>query len=61
MSQFKRSAQNPKVANPAIEQKPPLDLSHYFSRVTKVRQQSKVKDFYKYFAIPGIANLAGGT
>ena len=40
--------------------KPPLDLSHHFSRVTKARQESKIKEFYKYFFIPGIGNLAGG-
>jgi hypothetical protein len=40
--------------------KPPLDLSHHFSRVTKARQESKIKEFYKYFLIPGIGNLAGG-
>jgi hypothetical protein len=39
---------------------PPLDLSHHFSRVTKNRLPSRVKDFYKYFTIPGIGNLAGG-
>ncbi|KAL5334382.1 pyridoxal phosphate-dependent transferase [Aspergillus crustosus] len=39
---------------------PPLDLSHHFSYTTKRRLPSAVKDFYKYFAIPGIANLAGG-
>ena len=42
------------------ELEPPLDLSHHLSRVTKNRQPSKIKDFYKYFAIPGIGNLAGG-
>jgi len=41
--------------------KPPLDLSHHFSRVTKARQDSKIKEFYKYFLIPGIGNLAGGN
>ncbi|TVY51850.1 Aromatic amino acid aminotransferase [Lachnellula cervina] len=40
--------------------KPPLDLSHHFSRVTAARQESKIKEFYKYFQIPGIGNLAGG-
>jgi len=40
--------------------KAPLDLSHYFSRVTAARQASSMKAFYKYFAIPGIGNLAGG-
>jgi hypothetical protein len=39
---------------------PPLDLSHHFSRVTKNRLPSKIKDFYKYFTIPSIGNLAGG-
>ncbi|KAI9767004.1 MAG: hypothetical protein M1840_005963 [Geoglossum simile] len=38
----------------------PLDLSHHFSRTSKARKESSIKDFYKYFAIPGIANLAGG-
>lgn len=40
--------------------KPPLDFSYHFSRVTKARQESKIKEFYKYFVIPGIGNLAGG-
>jgi hypothetical protein len=39
---------------------PPLDLSHHVSRVTKHRNASSVKNFYKYFSIPGIQNLAGG-
>jgi hypothetical protein len=39
---------------------PPLDLSHHFSRVTKARKESSIKQFYKYFTIPGIGNLAGG-
>ncbi|KAL8701138.1 MAG: hypothetical protein Q9201_005079 [Fulgogasparrea decipioides] len=38
----------------------PLDLSHHFSRVTKSRGASAVKDFYRYFRIPNIGNLAGG-
>ncbi|KAI4180456.1 MAG: hypothetical protein L6R41_007233 [Letrouitia leprolyta] len=38
----------------------PLDLSHHFSHVTKNRGSSAVKDFYKYFRIPNIGNLAGG-
>jgi hypothetical protein len=44
----------------AKELDPPLDLSHHFSRVTKNRLPSMIKDFYKYFTIPGIENLAGG-
>jgi hypothetical protein len=43
-----------------VELAPPLDLSHHFSRITKKRLPSKIKDFYKYFSIPGIGNLAGG-
>ncbi|KAI9727208.1 MAG: hypothetical protein M1834_008468 [Cirrosporium novae-zelandiae] len=39
---------------------PPLDLSHHFSDVTKNRDASSTKKFYKYFSIPGIGNLAGG-
>lgn len=40
--------------------KPPLDFSHHYSRVTAARQASTVKQFYKYFQIPGMGNLAGG-
>lgn len=50
----------PKVAPVDADAKPPLDLSHHLSQVTKNRQESEVKQFYKYFAIPGIGNLAGG-
>ena len=39
---------------------PPEDLSRHFSRVTNHRIASKIKQFYKYFAIPGIGQLAGG-
>lgn len=38
----------------------PVDLSHLYSKVTTNRTTSNVKDFYKYFGIPGIGNLAGG-
>lgn len=48
----------------AIEEKkgpePPLDFSYLYSRTTAARQQSSIKEFYKFFAIPGIGNLAGG-
>jgi hypothetical protein len=37
-----------------------MDMSRHFSRVTKKRNESNVKRFYKYFQIPGIGNLAGG-
>ncbi|KAL6706208.1 hypothetical protein ACN47E_005943 [Coniothyrium glycines] len=38
----------------------PVDLSHHLSRSTKARDASQIKNFYKYFQIPGIAQLAGG-
>ncbi|KAH9882334.1 hypothetical protein J1614_000570 [Plenodomus biglobosus] len=38
----------------------PIDLSHHISRSTKARDASQIKKFYKYFQIPGIAQLAGG-
>jgi hypothetical protein len=39
----------------------PVDLTHHLSRSTKARQASSIKQFYKYFTIPGIAQLAGGN
>ena len=48
-------------ASSPLDQLPePIDLSHHYSKVTKNRNASSVKDFYKYFRIPGIGNLAGG-
>ncbi|KAH0564961.1 hypothetical protein GP486_001655 [Trichoglossum hirsutum] len=41
------------------ESPPPLDLSHHYSRTSKARAESRIKEFYRYFAIPGISNLAG--
>ncbi|EHA55358.1 aromatic amino acid aminotransferase [Pyricularia oryzae 70-15] len=38
----------------------PRDLSHYYSQTTKNRKPSQVKEFYKFFQIPGIVNFAGG-
>ncbi|KAF2427508.1 aromatic amino acid aminotransferas-like protein [Tothia fuscella] len=38
----------------------PKDLSHHLSRTTRNRQASSIKQFYKYFSIPGIGQLAGG-
>lgn len=47
---------------PATGEKPkPLDFSHLFSEVTKHRVPSKMKEYYKFFQIPGIGNLAGGV
>ncbi|KAI8952451.1 pyridoxal phosphate-dependent transferase [Xylaria longipes] len=39
---------------------PPKDMSHHYSDLTKARKPSSMKMFYKFFAIPGIGNLAGG-
>jgi DNA-binding transcriptional MocR family regulator len=39
---------------------PPKDLTHHLSRATKARAASSMKQFYKYFSIPGIGQLAGG-
>ncbi|QVM11616.1 hypothetical protein D8B26_006262 [Coccidioides posadasii str. Silveira] len=47
-----------KMGKPKL--RPPRNFSHYYSFATKNRQGSSVKEFYKYFAIPGIHNLAGG-
>jgi hypothetical protein len=45
----------------ATGEKPkPLDFSHHFSEVTKHRVPSKMKQYYRFFQIPGIGNLAGG-
>lgn len=46
------------MCSPAMA--PPLDLSHHFSYSTRRREASSIKELYKYFLIPGIANLAGG-
>jgi hypothetical protein len=44
-----------------MEKPAPRDMSHHYSRVTNRRIASQMKRFYKYFSIPGIGNLAGGT
>ncbi|KAI0416838.1 pyridoxal phosphate-dependent transferase [Xylaria grammica] len=38
----------------------PKDMSHHFSDVTKARKPSSMKQYYKFFSIPGVGNLAGG-
>lgn len=38
----------------------PKDMSHHFSDVSLARTPSKMKEYYKYFLIPGIGQLAGG-
>jgi hypothetical protein len=49
------------AADTAIEKPAPKDMSHHFSDVTKARKPNEMKRFYKFFSIPGIGNLAGGT
>lgn len=39
----------------------PSDLSHHFNRVTRERTASAIKSLYKYFQLPDMMNLAGGT
>lgn len=48
------------IADAPDERLLPIDLSHHYSRTTRNRNASSVKDFYKYFKIPNIGNLAGG-
>ncbi|KAM0492146.1 hypothetical protein ACHAP8_010143 [Fusarium lateritium] len=38
----------------------PKDLSHLFSVITRNREESDIKAFYKFMQIPGISNFAGG-
>jgi hypothetical protein len=38
----------------------PKDFSHYYSVTTTHRVPSKMKEYYKFFRIPGVGNLAGG-
>ncbi|KAK7427130.1 hypothetical protein QQZ08_006399 [Neonectria magnoliae] len=39
---------------------PPRDLSQHYSIITKNRNPSKIKAFYKFARIPGISNFSGG-
>lgn len=52
------------TAGPAAMASPdkplPKDLSHYYSVTTANRQPSAMKQYYKFFQIPGIGNIAGG-
>lgn len=47
-------------ATAADERPSPKDLTHHLSRSAKAREASSIKQFYKYFQIPGIGQLAGG-
>ena len=57
MNEPKSTMDDPDVVDSRPE---PKDLSHHFSRTTMARQASSIKQFYKYFSIPGIGQLAGG-
>ena len=48
------------MEQPKDDRPEPKDLSHHLSRATKARNASVIKQFYKYFAIDGIGQLAGG-
>lgn len=44
-----------------VPEKPlPRDLSHLISQTTNLRLPSRMKQYYKFFQIPGSSNLAGG-
>lgn len=46
--------------NMASDKPLPKDFSHYYSVTTAHRLPSAMKEYYKYFQIKGIGNLAGG-
>lgn len=39
----------------------PIDISHHLTAMTRSREVSHMKRFYKYFIIPNIQNIAGGA
>lgn len=47
--------------NMASDKPLPKDFSHYYSITTNHRIPSAMKEYYKFFQIKGIGNLAGGT
>ena len=57
-----KSKMGSKTATPATsdELPKPKDMWHHLSKGTQARAMSNIKQFYKYFAIPGIGQLAGG-
>ncbi|CAK7220639.1 hypothetical protein SCUCBS95973_004227 [Sporothrix curviconia] len=48
------------AAAAAGKKQPPLDLQHLYAEATNMRVPSKMKEYYKFFQIPGIGNFAGG-
>ncbi|KAJ9148243.1 Aromatic amino acid aminotransferase [Pleurostoma richardsiae] len=51
---------SPAAGSASMAKPKPKDLSHLYSEVTKHRTPSKMKEYYKFFQIPGIGNLSGG-
>ncbi|KAF3292981.1 hypothetical protein TWF132_004990 [Orbilia oligospora] len=45
---------------PAVPRPKPIEISHHLSPLARRFKQSKLHGLYKYGAIPGMANLAGG-
>jgi hypothetical protein len=39
----------------------PVDLTHHYNASTRARKPSAMKDLYKYFLVPGMSNIAGGS
>jgi hypothetical protein len=39
----------------------PADLTHHYNAATRARKPSAMKDLYKYFMVPGMSNIAGGS
>lgn len=38
----------------------PKDLSHYLSVTAAARKPNAMKQYYRFFLIPGVGNLSGG-
>lgn len=53
-------SQAPAASADMADKPEPKDFSHYYSVTTAHRVPSKMKEYYKFFRIPGIGNLAGG-
>ncbi|KAI5461230.1 pyridoxal phosphate-dependent transferase [Mariannaea sp. PMI_226] len=48
------------ISASALKAPEPKDLSHHYSIVTRNREPSRIKAFYKFIKIPGITNFSGG-
>lgn len=54
------TSQAPAAPAEMADKPKPKDFSHYYSVTTAHRIPSKMKEYYKFFRIPGVGNLAGG-